>query len=400
MQRPDGLTYAELIEYHRALVNTHERKITVRVLDLNENVLTSLTADILDGVITIDVDRDPIRVLDFTFLDPNRVVQFEPDSPSDAPLHRSRMIQIGYSINVPALERWVTVYPFTGPVYDFDRQGPVVTIVAHGKEILAEGNAWVPRTFPAKTKKTRVIRDMLTDAGETNMAIPDLPTTMPTRLTVGQMQTRWPKAKKLGRSMDRDLFYDGTGAAVLRARSSRPVFTFDKRFLLDDPLFDRDPEGVINTWKVVGAKPKGAKTRVSAEVALPPAHPLSPGAKGLGRNGKRHVLARRVENNHIKTKAEAKKRAMRMRDDAIRTVINYTFDSIPVAHLDEYDMVRLVCDDGTFLVRIRQLTIPLGWDGAPPMSVGSLQRTTNAAGRGRVKSAGGIHGIAIPNRSR
>ncbi len=375
MRRPDGLNHTEYRAWLRTLVTPgHARRILVEVLDLDGDLLSHLDAEVLDGQVTVDVSREPTRILEMTFLDASRSIQFEPDSPGDAPLHRKRMIRVIDARYVAELDLWVECEVFTGPIWKFDREGAVVSITGHGKELQAMGNKWKPVTYGKKVKKTYVIKDLMAETGETALAVPDLPATMPERLTVTRMDTIWPRAKKVAASMDRQLFYDGRGVLVMRRLPSRPVFTFDERHLLTEVSIERDPEGVFNVFETIGAKPKGSKRRVRAIEKLPAGHPLS--TRSLGRNGQPHYLVKREENRQIKTLAEARARAERMRDDASKVIVNYTYDCVPIPHLDENDLVRVITDEGTLHLRMTRWSFPLGWDGAPPMSVGVIKRTT------------------------
>ena len=374
MRRPDGLAHTEYRTWLRALTTTHERRIIVEVLNLDGDLLSHLTADVLDGQVIVDVTASPTRILTLTFLDPSRSVHFEPDSPGDAPLHRKRMVRVIYSVRVPDLERWVDCEVFTGPIWDFDRDGAVVSLVAHGKERQAMGEKWKPVTYSKKERKTAVIKDLMAQTGETALAVPDLKVTMPERMTVTRMDPIWPRVKKLARSIDRHVFYDGRGVMILRRLPSRPVFTFDARHLLSDVQINRDPEGVFNTFEAIGAKPKGSKRRVRAVEKLPDKHPLS--SLSLGRNGERNYLVQREENRQLKTLADARARAVRMRDDASKVIVEYQFDSLPVPHLDENDLVRVRCDEGLLQLRMMRWSLPLGWEGSPPMAVGNIERTT------------------------
>ena len=377
-----GLSDADLRTYNRGLTGTHWRRIHIEVLTLDGDLVSTLTPDALDGQVMVDTTGGadaPTRILDLTFLDPSRSIQFEPDSPGDAPLHRKRMIRVIDSRRIPALGDWVDCEVFTGPIWDFDREGAVVSVVAHGLERQAMGNKWTPHTYPKRTKKTEAIKDLLADAGENRLGgIADMPARMPERMTITRMDTIWPRARRLASSMDRQLFYPGTGVPVLRKIPSRPVFTFDDRHLLTDVKLDRDPEGVFNTFVAVGSKGKrkGSKKRPQAIDALPPGHPLS--AKSLARNDTPLRLVQREENRQIKTAAEAKARARRMRDDAEKVLVNFSFDCLPIPHLDENDLIKVRCDDGTLLVRLKQFSLPLGYDGAPPMTIGAIKRTTGS----------------------
>lgn len=383
-----GLTPTEFRAYRRALARTHERRITVTVLDLDEKVVTEMHPVILDGQVVVDTTAGkdiPTRLLTLTLLDPRRRIVFEATSVNDAPIHRQYMLRITYSVLVTELDRWVGARVFTGPIWDFDRTGALVTVVAHGKDRLSLGQAWVQRSFPAKTKKTTIIRRVLAATGETRLAIPDLKASTPRRFSLLRMDQPWVKIRHLARSMDRTLFYDGRGIAVLRPRSNRPVFTFPREMQLSDVTIDRDPEGILNTFQYLGGKPKGSKKRVQSDVfTLPPAHPNSP--RSLGRKNSPLRLVWREENDQVKTKAEANRRARRKRDDALRTSVEISVDVLPVPILDEGDLVRVPTDTGVYLVRANTWTLPLGIEGDPPMTLGAVRRTTAArSGRANKK---------------
>lgn len=383
MQIPHGLTHRELRTFHHALTRTHERKIHVEVLTLDGDLVAHLTPEIVDGEITVDTTGGhdkPTRILDMTFIDRTRSVQFEPNSPGDAPIHRKRMIRIIDARRVPELEDWIETVVFTGVAWDFDREGALCTLVGHGMERQALGQKWKPVTYQKHTKKTDALKDLLAAAGEPFLGgIPDLGARMPERMTITRMDTIWPRAYRLGASMDRQLFYPGHGRPVLRRIPSRPVFTFTAAHLLSDVLIDRDPDGVFNTFVAVGAKAKGAKKRPYAVETLPAKHPLSPDPEtGLGRNGEPLRLVKREENRQVKNNAEAKARAKRMREEGSRVQVTYSFDCLPIPHLDENDLVKVVTDEGTLRLRMEKWTLPLGYDGAPPMTVGDVRRTTAA----------------------
>lgn len=376
-----GLSDADLRVFNRGLARTHQRRIHVEVLTLDGDVLTHLTPHILDGRVDVDTTQGPevpTRILTMMFLDPTRSLHFEPDSPGDAPIHRKRMIKIVDARRIPELEDWVECEAFTGVVYYFDRQGALCTLVGHGMERQAMGQKWTPVTYQKHTKKTDALKDLLAEAGEPNLGgIPDLKPRMPERMTVTRMDPILPRALRLSESMDRQLFWPGPGRPVLRRIPSRPVFTFTERHLLSDVKIDRDIEGVHNTFVAVGAKAKGAKKRPYAVESLPPSNPLSADPeRGIGRNGKKLRLVKLEENRQIKTKDDARARAKRMREAGSGAQVTYSFDSLPIPHLDELDLVRVVTDDGAFRVRMEKWTLPLGWEGAPPMTVGDIRRTT------------------------
>lgn len=380
MQGPGvlDLTHDEWRAYIRALSRTHRRRITLEVLDLDGDPITTMAPMILDGQLVVDAtasDDQPTRILTISFLDPKQRIGFEPDSVTDTPLHRRRMLRVTHAIRVPEINRWVGCRIFTGPIWDFDRDGATVNIVAHGKERQSLGNIWTQLSFPAKTRKTTIIRRLLAATGETRFAIPDAKTTSPKRFTVLRMDQPWVKARHLAKSMDRRLFYDGRGVATLRAHSNRPVFTIGRAFQLSDVRLDRNPDGIFNIFLFTGGKPKGQKKKVQSKAwVLPKWHDLSPWQ--LRRNQVPQRLVRHEENDQVKTAAEANRRAKRLRDDAARTTVDCSIDTLPIPFLDEGDLVRVPTNRGVFLLRADKWTLPLGVEGAPVMTLGAIRRTT------------------------
>lgn len=371
-----GLDHDDLRTYQQALTFTYERRIEVRVLDLQGNQLRSLTPEIIDGQVTIDVSQSPSRILTLSFLDPNRAFAFEPDSPGPA-LWRNRLVRVHYSVRVTDLGQWVDVPVFTGPVWDFSRQGALVNITAHGMERLALGQAWTPKHYKAKSLRTDALKDLMSRyAGDDCHAIPDLSFKLPKEFAVGKMSIPWHKAQHLAHSMNRYLFYDGHGTLHLRHYNDRPVFTFDKE-LLSVPLFARTKEPIINTVEVVGAKPKGQKKRVR-DVAYATGW-LSPSA--MGRNPSSLHEVQQIQNDHIRSKREAKNVAERHIKHHQQQRVDISFDSLPIPHLEEHDRVRVTSTDvGPVNLRMRTWTIPLGSNGGlgAPMTVGSKRRTTSS----------------------
>lgn len=373
-----GLSPSDLHTFHKALTWTYERRIHVQVLDLNMNTLRWLTPNILDGQVTYDAtgSQPTTRILTMSILDPSQALAFEPDSPGPA-LWRNRLLRVVYAVRVPALNRWVDVPVFTGPVFDFSRQGALVNITAHGMERLALGNAWNPKKYPAKSKRTDAIKSILGRVGEDCHAVPDLPYKLPHDFHVMKMQKPWERAQHLAKSMNRYLFYDGHGTLHLRRHNDRPVFTFDDE-LLTPPQFQRSKDPIVNTVEVLGAKPKGKKTRVRA-VATATGW-LSPTALGRGSTALR--LAEQIQNDHLRSHSEAQAVADRRLRQHFQQRVAISFDALPVPHLEERDRVAVTSTGvGSANLRMNQWTLPLGGgDGsAPPMTVGSVRLTSRQA---------------------
>lgn len=370
-----GLHPNDLRTFQQALTWTHERRIRVHVLDLDGHLLNSLTPHVLDGQVTIDVTAEVSRILTMSILDPSQSLAFEPDAPGPA-LWRNRLLRVFYSVRVPDLGRWVDVPVFTGPLWDFSRQGALVNITAHGMERLALGQAWNPKKYPAKSNRTAAIKDILGRVGEDCHAVSSLGYKFPRDFHVMKTDQPWKRAQKIAHSMNRYLFYDGHGDLHLRRYNDRPVFRFDTE-LLTPVQFSRSKDPIINTVEVLGAKPKGKKQRVRA-VAVATGW-LSPFALGRGSTSMR--LAEQIQNDHLRSQKEAQAVADRRLKHHEQQRVDITFDSLPVPHLEEHDRVQVVSTGvGAVNLRLNQWSIPLGGsDGsAPPMTVGSLRRTTRA----------------------
>lgn len=361
--------------YERTLVTPgHRREIHVVITDLDGEVYSHSVVGngnrVLTGEVNYDVKRIPTRVLDLTILDPSRSVQFAPSAPGEASMARSRMIQVIDSRYVSELDMWVDCEVFTGPIQPKStRNGAELHIVAHGLEVQAMGALWKRRVFVRKTKKTRVIKALLTEVGESHLGgIPDMPRTTAKRIVVGHLDPVWPVCKKLAASMNRVLFYNGRGRPIMRSRSARAVFEFDARHLLSEVEIGRDDDLGPNTFEVIGKNPKGPKKAPRQVVTLPPRHEHSP--KSLARNGEKLHIVRSEEREHVKTKAEALAVARRWRKKAMRVTTTYQFEAIPIPHLEEYDAVRVVTPAGKITVQMEQWTLPLS-DQADLMRVGS-----------------------------
>lgn len=373
-----GLSAAELLAYHRALHDpAHTFRVSVSVLDLAGQTLTSISPTVLDGQVIVDIDADVTRTLTLTFLDPKHQLNFDSDSPDDGALYADRLVRVHYSVRVPELDRHVSAVVFTGPATKLDRAGGEVSIEAAGMEKLALANTWRPLTIKKGAKKVDAIRTILRDrAGETRFALPEIPTRMPTTLSLDRLSQPWLPARRLANSLDRQLFYPGTGVCTMRRWPARPLFTFatgDGGNVVGAPSISHVMDDFANVVEVIGAKPKGKKEHVRFVATAPATHPLSP--QRLGRNGTPRFIVKRVEDDHIRSTAEARRRATRLLDDSLRETVEVTFDAMPMPHLDPGDLCQLRTRDAHATFRLRKFSIPLGTEGDPVMPVGYLKPT-------------------------
>lgn len=364
---------AEYAAYKRTLTSpVQQRRITVQVLDLEHRVLASFDK-VIDGQVTIDVaNRECTRVATLTLLDPTRSIGLEPDHPGSLPVHLKRMVRITDWRRVPGFD-WIGVHVFTGVVVEVDRDGAQVSIVCQGKERLALGSFGRTHTWKKGRRVTEVIREMLELAGERSSMIhlPAYKGTLGKDLTVTRTDRPWVQARRLAEARDFRLIYDGRGHVKMRREPSKPLWTFDRLWLLAPLRIDRRKLSFFNGWIVLGPKPPKNKPRVtSGLVALPKTNAFS--AYALRRNGRWRWLIHQEERQHVKTNAQARAIANRLRDRAIRFAADVSFDVLPVPILEEWDKVLAVDPlAGRALVEVRQATIPLVAGG---LTVGSIKR--------------------------
>ena len=378
-----GLSAADYRAFCLALADKNSVRIDVAVMTLDEDELSRITPHIIDGQVDVDADGDETtRSLTLTVLDPNHALHLDSDNPDDGALYADRMLQVVYSVLVPGLSERVDVPVFTGWIVDLERDGDQITITGQGKESLAAGWIWRPITIKKGARKSDAIRTILSErSGERNFDIPDVTVRLPKSLSLGRAAAAWPRCRKIAQSMNRQLYYNGAGTCRLRIRPRRPVFTFRS----DDPTrsnttsrikVTHDFSAVKNAVWFRGGKPKGQKKPVEFFAVAPKGHPLSP--LRLGRtnaDGQKigRYLVMEQSNEHVRSKAEAKRRANALLDDVLLEVVGVSFTSVPIPHLDPSDVVRVSARDFSANVRIRQFSLPLaGGD----MTVGYIDRVS------------------------
>lgn len=371
-------TTTERKAFEAALRRSHTRRITVSVTNLDGHVLSTLTPVLVDGQVVVDYDAETTRAATLTFLDPSRALNFDTDSPDDGAVYADRMIRITYSVHVEALGRYVSVVIFHGPVTKLDRSGDVVNLEAQGKETLARGAIWRTLSLKKGSFVTTAIKMLLHDrAGETRFSFVNLPHRLPKTRSLDRYAEIWATARSLAHSVNRQLYYDGAGTAILRAFPRSVLYTFSDGTggdVVGEVQVSYSLDDVKNVVVVVGGKPKGAKHRVRATATAPSSHPLSPAR--LGPSGNPRRLVEVMEDDSVRSVKAAKQRAHDLLDDRLREVVEVTFDALPVPHLDPGDLVRIKTEDFTTSFRLRRFSIPLGSDSAAAMPVGYLKRTT------------------------
>jgi hypothetical protein len=218
---------------------------------------------------------------------------------------------------------------------------------------------------------------MFNYGGETKFSIPAYASTTPGPTAMTAETNLWALCKSINGSLaGRHLFYDGRGVLVMRntPRSSTYVFKTGKGGNIQTvPVIDYDVSIVRNMVRVKGAIPKGKKTPVVGDFGLPRTHPL--GHWSLGRNGKPRVLLEVIEDDNIKSVAQARELARDRVNALALQAVDVKFDALVVPHLEPEDIYTLATDEFSMTARYKQATIPLK---AATGSVGHLvKRSTN-----------------------
>lgn len=393
-----SLNRAQRRAYDSTVSGSHRRDVEVQLLTKNGKLVQSFTNQHLGGVINGDDTRTPREVCEVDLFDPDYTLSWARGE------HRRFDLRVIDSRFVPELDDWVSETVFTGPLWDFEREGPVLSLVAQGAERKAMGSVRNPYQAPRKTRATKVIRDLAEAAGaeSDDLAVPSLPAQLPERVTVGVKRgkdrnakkpgfqgpkrrvfkagvedTYWGEMSQVAQAVDRDLFTDGLGRFLLRSPRTRPSLAVTAQTLLGQPRTRRGDDGeAVNTWLVIGADPKGPKGRVEVEVGLPRKHPES--AQAQAWHGKPRKVIERVENPKLRSKAAARRVGVRRRDQAMREGVVVEMECLPVIPWVRPGMlVSAPTPQGQVSARVRQWSLPLG-PGADPLLFGGNRRRSRS----------------------
>lgn len=372
-----GLKADDLRALHATLRSNRRVRTRVQLLDRDTgHHVANLTDLFTGGQIDVDGTADVTRSATLTIVDEHRKLPITSDSPARNAIWADRAVEVIYDVLVD--DEWVPIPVFSGPI-NLDgctRDGQVLTIEAHGWESQAMGAFWTPMALHKGMRKTDAIRRILSErAGETHFDIPDLPARLPNALGFHRDAIPWHGARRIARSISRQLFYNGEGACRLRHRPNRSHFTFTGAYHVLGPPQVRYSGGSANAAYVFGGVPKGAKTHVHATAVAQRHDDLSPWRQS--RNGVPFYLlpnGQVTRDDLLKTVAEAQARADRELHDALLHGVDVAFDSAPVPFLDPGDLCRVVTDDGVSVTfRLQKFSLPLaageGGEGLP-MTIG------------------------------
>lgn len=380
------LTHSELGAFHAALRHSRKYYLDVRILDRNENQISSLTAPgslVVGGQVDVDTSRAVTRSISIDVIDPTHRLYLDPDSPHKGALYPGQSLRVLRWEWVEELTDWIMVPVFWGPISLFTRKGHEVTIEGQGKEslYLEPGLLWEPLTFRKGFPTVTALHDVLYRRGERRFALPHMNNRLPNKLSLTRHDEPWKVAKALAHSLNRQLYVTGDGIVKVRSTPSSAVLPMYATTIPGKPesVVLTEPELKVdffadmrNTQEVLGPQPVGKQKRIRA-VELPPAgDPLSPSSLAI--HGAPRYLVYSEENDTIKRQSFARLRAQYLsRHNALLTV-DAQFTCLPHPHLEELDVIALIMEDTTILLQMQKFSIPLTADGV--MTVGSNKRTS------------------------
>ena len=337
-----GLSAEQFAAYEQTITGPHQVRAVVLIEDLDGNLIQDVSDMGPTGQVNIAAGGETSRSCMLTLFDPTYRVGLDEANPEAGPVSPRYQVRLARSVHVPTVG-WVDVplgvLPFTFP----QRDGDTLMIEAQGKESLAQANTWTPLVIKKGTDKVTAIRTiMATLTGETLFRIEPTTALLDADLSIGRDTSPWQACRDLAESMGRRLFYAADGYLVCRTPSTSPVFEFRTGIggtLLSRPRAGFSSDSVANLVYVTGAVPKGKNDPISAFAVAPASHPLSP--QNLGRNGVPRYLRHDVSDDTLATVAACQALADQSLTQVLLNSVDIQFDSLPVAHLEEGDAIRV-----------------------------------------------------------
>lgn len=352
----------------------HSLYVEVVLTDGNGGDPVHLSDRLIDGNVAVDTTAAVTRALDLTLFDPNRRVHLDPGSPQRTSVFIDQRVKIVYTIIDPTNGNRYSCPVFTGGIDDVSRDEVFIKIKALGMEAHAVGNSFRGKTFKKKAKKVWVLRQLITNfVGVEGIRFPGDKTVkalLPSDVKLNREKAAWPLARKVADSVDRYLFMDAVGFAVIRRLSKRPKFVFNENWVTTKPEVDYDLSRVTNAVVVIGKKPKKKgkggkddtskptrKRRPMYTAIAPKKHPLSPFK--LARNGVKRFLWISIEDDSLRSVKECRARARRLLARGLGAYTDIRWEGIPQPRLQEGDMVAISLPGFFATTPLKQWNIPL-----------------------------------------
>lgn len=363
-----GLTNAERAQFEKALVAAQpKRRTRFAIHDENERVIEELrfSSGLLEGEVTVDNTAEVSRSLRILLAED---IPFDPVMPRAAFIDRHISVKSGTW--VPALDRWVDVPVFFGPVATYSRDGATVEIEAMGKESLAQEPhlLWRRLEFNDGKRVSVAIQELLEAMGERHFDFPANDEQLGEPETFGRETEVWEECQNLARDIDRQLFYDGAGECRMRRWPENAHYTFKTGpggQIASAVTKHYDASRLRNVVQVHGTR---GTVEVTATAKPNASHPLSP--ESLARRGENRNLVE-LRDTSLNKVGIAERRAEGILRRLLNVDASVEFDSVPIPHLEPGDLCKIGDADGETTFRLSRFTLPLG---PASMSVGYNRR--------------------------
>lgn len=214
-----------------------------------------------DGSVDIEATdyQSPTRTAEVTLLDPDRRLKIDYQETASSDIWHSRQIGLFSDVWVPDFDEWIPVPVFRGPIFMPTIRGIEVRVSAYGKEA-QHLDPYLLEKAISYSKHMRVdaaIRRLLQDRDESRFRFDVVHERLHRALVRNPGQEPWKTLHNKAKDIDRQLFFDGEGVAVLRRRPSSPVFRFregENSVLTDYPTTEFSIEGVFDTVIIRGER--------------------------------------------------------------------------------------------------------------------------------------------------
>lgn len=345
-----------------------------------------MTGGVLSGQVDVDSTQDVERSCTLKVRDPSNALGLVAAGPTSPPVV-AMMVRIEYGVRVLALDRWVWVPLFTGPIQKADWvAGGLISITGQGKESLLNAATSRTTTYKKGWRKTDIIANLLAKNGERFRQITRWSDKTTSDIVVASTVAPWPVLKQLARGLSGSdsnypwLGYDGRGICVLKSHSQAVKWSFDQEQLMSSPAITVDA-GEMRNLVVAIPNDTGAKSKLKQAVArAPKSDPFSP--ESLARGGVPRFVRDEITGDWT-SQAQINAAAAARLKSALLASVTVSMDTLIIPHLEPRDVVRIATDTWTWDMQVSKFTIPLGATQAM-----SHERTTvvrpKARMRGRV----------------
>lgn len=222
--------------------------------------------EVIDGEVVFDTtdEDEPTRTAHVVLADEGRRL--------DSVFWFDKLIRLHWGIWVHAIDQWVDVPVFTGPVQETARVGKTFEVSAAGKEIehLPPHIFYRSTSVRKHTLVHRAIRSVMEDRGESEFDLEPTKKKLPKSRSWGIGVVPWRVVQRLSdAAVDKQLFYRGDGTLRLRTIPDRAVWKFhagQASLIVGEPEEQQSVVDVRNAVIVRGERT--VKREVKAETTL------------------------------------------------------------------------------------------------------------------------------------